>query len=107
MPRMTLVSDALGEASKPRVRVPAGSSRIDNTPEAVGRAFVEHALRKRDLPVIEWVAHALGRPLHEVAAQMLTDAVMREKPAYREAHGKGGNSSRSAEALAQRLSPPT
>lgn len=91
---------------RPRVRVPAGSSRVDNTPEATGAAFIGHVLRKRDRPVFDWLCQALEQEPHEVAGRMLVEAVMREKPAYQEAHGRGGNTSRDADALAARLVPP-
>lgn len=59
--------------------------------------------RERHAEIFDWLCKSLGKTPKQLAAEMLINAVMREKPAYEEAKGGGGGSSRNLEALASRL----
>lgn len=59
--------------------------------------------RERVAVIFDWLAKVTGKSHGQLASEMLAGAIMREAPAYREALGGGGNSSRNAELLSQKL----
>lgn len=59
--------------------------------------------RERHAEVFDWLCRVLGKKPHQLASEILTQALVKEYPAYREAHGGGGQSSKNLEALAKRL----
>ena len=61
-------------------------------------------LPKRDLEILEWVCRSSGKLPGEVATQMIHEALVKERIAFREAHGGGGASSTDAQKLSARLS---
>lgn len=60
-------------------------------------------LPKRDQEVLAWVCEVSNKTPGQVATEMIRQALVRERRAYREAHGGGGASSQDPEALAARL----
>lgn len=59
--------------------------------------------RERHAEVFDWICKALGKSPETVASEMLTAAIVREMPAFREAKGGGGQSGRDLAKLAERL----
>lgn len=59
--------------------------------------------RERHAEIFEWVARVQGKTHEQLASEMLTNAIVREAAAFREAHGGGGASGKSLEAVAARL----
>jgi len=59
--------------------------------------------RERHAEVFDWMCKVLGKTPQQLASEIITQAVVRETPTYREAKGGGGGSSRDLEALAARL----
>jgi len=64
------------------------------------RDFVK---RERHAEVFDWLCKVLGKDPEQLASEILTQALVKETPAYREAHGGGGQSSKNLEALVRRL----
>lgn len=64
------------------------------------RNFVK---RERHAEVFDWLCKVLGKSPEQLATEILTNAVVRETPAYREAQGGGGSSSKDIASLAERL----
>ncbi len=64
------------------------------------RKFVR---RERHAEVFDWMCQVLDKDPHQLASEILTQALVRELPTYREAKGGGGQSSRNLEQLASRL----
>lgn len=60
-------------------------------------------LPARDRVVLEWVCNVTGKSPGQVALEMIRQSIIKERRAYREAHGGGGASSTNPEALAERL----
>lgn len=69
-------------------------------PEFKIRDFIK---RERHAVVFDWLCDKLNKTPDQLAGELLTVAIVRELPAYREAIGGGGNSSRDLEKLASRL----
>lgn len=63
----------------------------------------KYVKRERHAVVFDWLCKVLNKTPDQLAAEILTNAVVRETPAYREALGGGGSSSKSLEQLAARL----
>lgn len=59
--------------------------------------------RERHAEVFDWLCKALGKAPDQLASEILTAALVKELPTYRESQGGGGGSSRDLEALAARL----
>lgn len=59
--------------------------------------------RERHAEVFDWMCKVLGKSPQQLASEIITQAVVREAPVYRESRGGGGGSSRDLEALAARL----
>lgn len=57
----------------------------------------------RHREIFDWLLRIEGKTAAQLLKEILRSALIRERPAYREAHGKGGNSSRDIGALAERL----
>lgn len=64
------------------------------------RNFVK---RERHAVVFDWLCKVLDKTPDQLATEILTNAIVKETPAYREAQGGGGRSSKSLEQLAARL----
>lgn len=59
--------------------------------------------RERHAVVFDWLCQSLGKTPEQLASEMLTNSIMREAAAYREAKGGGGQSGKNLEAVAARL----
>lgn len=64
------------------------------------RDFVQ---RERHAEVFDWLCKVLGKTPRQLVSEMLTQSLVKEYPAYREAHGGGGQSSKNLETLVNRL----
>lgn len=73
---------------------------MDNEKEFDIRSLIK---RERHAVVFDWICEVLDKTPHQLASELLTNAIVRELPAYREAQGGGGRSSKNLAALAERL----
>lgn len=71
--------------------------------DEVAAHVVDTLIDPRHLQILDWLARLQGKRQAQILKEILRSALIRERPAYREAHGGGGNSSRDAGALAERL----
>lgn len=78
--------------STPTTKVPP-VAEIADLDEAV-QAILDASLKARHRPVFEWLCGALNVPPEKLVSDILRNAIMREAPAYREAQGHGGGTSK-------------
>jgi ABC-type uncharacterized transport system permease subunit len=50
-------------------------------------------LQPRDMEILNWLAALAGKTISQIAMEMLRSSIVKNKVAYREAHGGGGSSS--------------
>lgn len=71
------------------------------TAEELTTQLLPLIMQKRHLDVIEWLATARECSIAQCVVQILRAEVSRELPNYREAHGAGGASTKSAATMAK------
>lgn len=72
--------------------------------DAMVKDFLSETLEARHMEIFDWLCSAGKRP-SDLCRELMRNAVIAHRPAWREAQGKGGGSSKSVETLAQRLTP--
>lgn len=83
--------------------VHVGNSIAQITPEDAAEILVKSGLKDRDIPVLDAICGNMGITYAEYIIRVVRSDVIKHKPAYREAMGAGGNSSKNIEFLADKL----
>lgn len=80
----------------------ADRQRHADEEEAADKA-AELLIDKRHVEILDWLCRVQGKGRGQMIKELLRSVLIRERPAFREAQGKGGHSSRDLGALSERL----
>lgn len=61
--------------------------------------------RKRHKEVFDWLCSVMNKKPEDLIREIVTQAVVKEYPSYRESLGGGGNSSKNLSSLSERIAP--
>lgn len=85
--------------------LPTFDAKEAETLEQMTIDIMPHLLEKRHLEIFDWLVKATRDKPGNILRSMVRAAVIRERPAWREASGYGGGSSKNLEVLSERLTP--